>query len=102
MHARISWGKVDAANWDEFEQQFDRTVSQVGKIDGLRARLLLRDADVPDGAFTLSIWENEKAMRDYENSDFMQSKIIPMLRDYFSGTYKTSHCEVKYMEFWRD
>ena len=102
MHARISWGKVDRERWDKFEQLFDDAMNQVGKVDGLRARLLLRDADSPDAAFTVSIWENEAAMRAYEKSDEMQTTIVPMLRDYFGGEYSTSHCEVKYMEVWQE
>ena len=100
MHARLSWGKVDHEQWDEFEESFDANMNRVGKVDGLRARLLLRDTSSPDAAFTLSIWENEVAMRAYEDGEDMQNTIAPMLRKFFGGEHSTSHCEVKYMEVW--
>lgn len=102
MHARVSWGRVEAERWDEFEQAFDSRVGSVGPVDGLRARLLLRDTGSPDIGFAMSIWENEAAMRRYESSEHMRNRIVPLLDRFFARGYSTSLCEVKYMEVWPD
>jgi hypothetical protein len=46
----------------------------------------------------MSLWENEAAMRAYENSEVLQSTILPQLKPFFSGEYTTTRCDVRVAE----
>jgi hypothetical protein len=46
----------------------------------------------------LSLWENEAAMRTYENGEMLQNTILPRLKPFFSGDYTTTRCEVRFAE----
>ncbi len=98
MFARINWGKVQAGKWDEFEAALKDIVAKAGTQPGLKGRMLLRDADDPDAGFTLSLWETEQDMRNYESSDTMQKLVLPAIEPFFSGEYKTTFVEVRYSE----
>jgi hypothetical protein len=45
--------------------------------------------DDPDAGYTMSLWENEAAMRSYENGEILQTTILPRLKPFFSGDYTT-------------
>ena len=44
-------------------------------------------SDDADAGYTMSLWENEAAMRAYESSDILQKTILPQLKPFFSGDY---------------
>jgi hypothetical protein len=46
----------------------------------------------------MSLWENEAAMRAYENSEVLESTILPQLKPFFSGEYTTTRCDVRVAE----
>ena len=98
MFTRISWGKIQDGKWEEFEAAFKDVVAKAGKQPGLKGRLLLRDKVDPNADFTLSIWESEKDMRNYENSKTMKDIVLPAIEPFFTGEYKTSFAEVCYSE----
>jgi hypothetical protein len=54
--------------------------------------------DDPDAGYTMSLWENEAAMRSYENGEILQTTILPRLKPFFSGDYTTTRCEVRFAE----
>ena len=46
----------------------------------------------------MSLWENEAAMRAYENGEVLQNTILPQLKPFFSGEYTTTRCDVRVAE----
>ena len=56
MIMRITWGKLRAGTWQEYEQAYHATVA--GKeVPGLRGRWLAQDVNDPDGGFSVSLWD---------------------------------------------
>jgi hypothetical protein len=48
--------------------------------------------------YTISLWENDAAMRAYESGEILQNTILPALKPFFSGDYTTTRCEVRFAE----
>jgi hypothetical protein len=52
MIMRMTWGKLRAGTWNEYEQAYKATVA--GKaVPGLRGRWLAQDVHDPDGGFAV-------------------------------------------------
>lgn len=98
MHARISWGKILEGQWDDFEAAFKAAVGKAGPQSGLKGRFLFRDTNDPDAGFTLSIWDSEASMKNYEDSPTMQEEVLPEIEKFFTGQYTTTHVEMRYSE----
>ena len=98
MLTRIIWGKVTPGSWDKFEATYRDVIAKAPRIDGLRGRWLLRDANDPDAGFSISVWENERKMQAYETGDFIDRVVNPSLRPFFAGDFITHHCEVRVSE----
>jgi heme-degrading monooxygenase HmoA len=97
MIMRITWGKLRAGTWQEFEQAYRASVA--GKeVPGLRGRWLAQEVTDPEGGFALSLWETPDAMQAYEQSAVFQQEIQPLLQPFFVGEYTTHRCEVKYTQ----
>ena len=73
-------------------------MAKAGKIPGLRGRWLAHAVDDPDAGYTMSLCENEAAMRSYENGEILQTAILPRLKPFCSGDYTTTRCEVRFAE----
>ena len=98
MFSRISWGKIQDGKWDEFEAAFKEVVAKAGAQPGLKGRMLLRDKVDPNAGFTISVWETEQDMKNYENSATMKELVLPAVEPFFTGEYKTTFVEVRYSE----
>jgi heme-degrading monooxygenase HmoA len=98
MLVRIIYGKLKPGSWDSYEQAYKEVMSSTGKFAGLRGRWLTRDVDNPDAGYSISLWEDEAAMRVYENSDVLKNTILPKLKPFFSGDYTTRRCEMRFLE----
>ena len=99
MIMRITWGKLRANSWNEFEKTYRATVAAKGdKIKGLRGRWLLQDSQDKDTGFAVSLWESAADMQAYEQSDLYTKEFAPALQPFFVGDYKTYRSEVKYMQ----
>jgi heme-degrading monooxygenase HmoA len=98
MVIRITWGKLRAGAWDEFERTYRTNVITKGKnIKGLRGRWLSQDAGDTDTGFAVSLWDNLSDMQAYEQSGLYREIMAP-LQPFFVGEYKTYRCEVKYTD----
>ena len=83
MIMRMTWGKLRAGTWQEYEQADCATV--VGKeIPGLRGRWLAHDVHDPDGGFAVSVWDSLDAIQAYEQSAVFQQEIQPTLQPFFA------------------
>jgi heme-degrading monooxygenase HmoA len=87
MMLRIIHGKLKPGTWDSYERAYKDIMAKAGKIPGLRGRWLAHASDDPDAGYTMSLWENEAAMRAYESSDTLQKTILPQLKPFFSGDF---------------
>ena len=95
MIMRITWGKLRAGSWQEYEQAYRATVA--GKeVPGLQGRWLAQDVNDSDGGFAVSVWESLDAMHAYEQSAVFKQEIQPKLQPFFVGDYTTYRCDVKY------
>jgi heme-degrading monooxygenase HmoA len=99
MIMRITWGKLRAGSWKDFEKTYNATVATKGRhIKGLRGRWLLQDTEDKDTGFAVSLWESAGEMQAYEQGDLYRQEIAPALQPFFVGDYKTYRCDVKYMQ----
>ena len=95
MIMRMTWGKLRAGCWHEYEQAYRAAVADKG-VPGLRGRWLAQDVQDPDGGFAVSLWDSREAMHAYEQSAVFRQEIQPTLQPFFVGEYTTHRCEVKY------
>ena len=67
MVIRITWGKLRAGAWTEYERTYRENVLTKGKgLKGLRGRWLAQDAADKDTGFAVSLWDNPADMQAYE------------------------------------
>ena len=90
--------QTKAGNLGLIERANKEAVAKAGKIPGLKGRWLAHADDDPDAGYTISLWENDAAMRAYENGEVLQNTILPRLKPFFSGDYTTTRCEVRFAE----
>lgn len=98
MFIRTVRGKLKPGTWDKFEEDYVKAISAAGPIEGLCGRWLVQDVDDPDSGTSISLWATEEALRAYEQSDIMRSKITAKLAPYFSGQYDTRVSRVRRAE----
>ena len=99
MIMRITWGKLRAGSWNQFEATYSATVAAKGRtLKGLRGRWLLQDTDDKDTGFAISLWDSAADMQAYEQSDLYRQEFAPTLQPFFVGDYKTYRCDVKYVQ----
>ena len=60
---RIIHGKLKPGTWDSYERAYKEAIAKAGKIPGLKGRWLAHADDDPDAGYTISLWENDAAMR---------------------------------------
>ena len=97
MVIRITWGRLRAGAWDEFERAYRANVTDGKTIKGFRGRLLVQDSGDKDTGFAVSLWDNPADMKAYEESPLYREIMAP-LQPFFVGEYKTYRCDVKYTD----
>ena len=93
MYMRISWGRVNAGSWADYERAFKEGVEAAGHVPGLIARVLSRDLDDPNTGYSLSWWESAEAMEAYE-AGAAEKEILPRIQQYFGGAFVTNRLEI--------
>lgn len=96
MHARITWGRVTPGSWEAFEKDYRELLLASERPTGLRGRLLVRDIDDTDSGGTVSLWDDDVAMRSYEEGE-LRSRVLPSLERHFEGSFHTHRCEVRHL-----
>src|SRR5262245_59204592 len=98
MVIRITWGKLRAGAWQDFERTYRENVLTKGKaLKGLRGRWLAQDAADKDTGFAVSLWDSAADMEAYEQSPLYREIMAP-LQPFLVGEYKTYRCDVKYTD----
>jgi heme-degrading monooxygenase HmoA len=96
MVIRITWGRLRAGTWSDFERAYRENVD--GKtVKGLRARLLVQDSGDKDTGFAMSLWDNMADIENYEQSELFK-ELTALFQPFFVGEYKTYRCEVKHTD----
>jgi heme-degrading monooxygenase HmoA len=73
-YLRLTWGKLRLGAWDQYESMHKKTVEPTVKtIKGLQMRELLRSTEDPDEGISVTLWETEEDMNNYEGSELHQS-----------------------------
>jgi heme-degrading monooxygenase HmoA len=94
MLIRITWGRLRAGAWGDFERTYRAKVNEGKTVKGLRGRLLVQDTADKDAGFAMSLWDNLADMETYEQSELYQ-EVMATLQPFFVGEYKAYRCEVK-------
>ncbi len=94
MVVRITWGRVKAGKWNQFEQAY-RSATEGKKVKGLKSRWLCQDTKDRDGGFTITLWDSEQAMADYEKTETFQ-QVLKAVQPFFIDEYKSHTCDLKY------
>jgi heme-degrading monooxygenase HmoA len=97
MVIRITWGRLRAGAWSEFERTYRANVNDSKTVKGLRGRLLVQDSGDQDTGFAMSLWDNLADMETYEQSAVFK-EFMALLLPFFVGEYKTHRCDVKYTD----
>jgi heme-degrading monooxygenase HmoA len=97
MVIRITWGRLRAGTWSEFERTYRANVIEGKTVKGLRGRMLVQDSGDGDTGFAMSLWENLADMETYEKSK-LYKEFMAKLQPFFVDEYKTHRCDVKCME----
>jgi len=97
MYMRISWGRVNPGQWEDYERAFLQALADAGPIEGLVARQVSRDLDDPDTGYSVSVWDSTEAMEVYEQG-VSANVIVPRIKEYFGGAFVTNRLEVVFDE----
>ncbi len=98
MQMRIVRGRVRPGTWSEYEQAYKAVIKEIGSVPGLKARWLVRDESERDSGFSVSVWDDARALREYERGGLLKDTIAQALKPFFVGDFTVSHCEVVHAE----
>ena len=97
MVIRITWGRLRAGAWNEFERTYRANVISGKTVKGFRGRFLVQDSGDKDTGFAMSLWDNLADMESCEQSAPFK-EFNTLLQPFFVGEYKTYRCEVKHTD----
>lgn len=85
MYMRITWGRLKQGHWDAFKADYERLTA--GRtIPGLKTRYLVRDSSGSDAGYSITIWEDEAALKaNLENPQREQMR--QQMLEHFTGEY---------------
>ena len=72
MLIRITWGRLCAGAWNEFERAYRANVIDGKTVKGFRGRLLVQDSGDKDTGFAMSLWDNLADVESYEQSELFK------------------------------
>ena len=97
MVIRITWGRLRAGTWSDFERTYRENVIDGKTVKGLRGRLLVQDSADKDTGFAMSLWDNLADIESYEQSE-LYKELTALFQPFFVGEYKTHRGEVKHTD----
>ena len=94
MHVMIVWGKLRLGSWDQYESFYkERVEPTTTSTKGLKERELLRSTENPDEGMSVSLWESQEDMLNYERSELRQT-IAKEVEHLYRGDHWVKHFEV--------
>ena len=95
MHVMIVWGKLRLGAWEQYEHFYNERVAPTsGTVKGLRERQLLRSTEDPDEGMSISMWDSQEDLLNYERSELRQS-IAKDAEHLYRGDFWVKHFEVR-------
>ncbi len=95
MHVMIAWGKLRLGAWDQYEKFYrEKVETTVDAVNGLRNRQLLRSTEDPDEGMTVSMWDTQEDLLNYERSELRQT-LAAEVEHLYRGEFWVKHFEVK-------
>lgn len=95
MVIRLTWGRLRAGAWSEFERTYRAKVIEGKTVKGLGGRLLVQDSGDKDAGFAMSLWENLADMETYEQSELYRKAMATLQPSSWVKTYRR---KVKYTD----
>lgn len=100
MHARITSVKLWPDTWTDYEIRAERRVLESKSYaSGRLAVFMIRTLDDPDTGINISLWDNRESLLAYENTDWHQKRMLPVMEKYMAGEIPVGHGQVR---FWYD
>lgn len=94
-YAMVAWGKLRLGTWEQYERFFkERVEPTTNTVDGLRERQLLRSTEDPDEGMSVSIWDSQDDLLNYERSDLRQA-LTKEVEHLYRGEFWVKHFEVR-------
>ena len=94
MYVMVAWGKLRLGTWDRFEHFYKERVEPTSKtVKGLRERQLLRSTEDPDEGMSVSYWETQEDLINYERSD-LREKLAGEAEHLYRGEFWVKHFEI--------
>ena len=83
MYVRMVWGHLKPDRWQDYASYYQEKVFPLNdKVDGLISRSILRGIDGEDEAVSLSVWDTEDDLHQYENSNLRKQFADDIQRNY--------------------
>ena len=90
----MAWGKLRLGTWDQYECFYrERVEPTSAETKGLLGRRLLRSTEDPDEGVSVSLWNSEQDLMDYERSD-LRRDLARDVADLYRGEFWVKHFEV--------
>ena len=96
MFMRITWGRVIAGSWPEFESAFVQMMETAPRPEGLLARWLVQDEADPDAGYVIGLCSSAEAMHRASDNPEWERRSVEPLRRYFSGEHTKTMGEVRW------
>ena len=95
MHVMVVWGKLRLGTWEQFENFYnERVKTNAGSVPGLRERQLLRSTEDPDEGMSVSMWDTQQDLINYERSQVRQ-ELAKEAEHLYRGDFWVKHFEVR-------
>ncbi len=95
MYVLVAWGKLRLGTWEQYEHFYnERVVASTQGVKGLRERQLLRSTEDPDEGMSISYWDSQEDLLNYERSEVRQS-LAQEAEHLYRGEFWVKHFEVQ-------
>ena len=95
MFMRVTWGKIKAGQWEDYEKAYKKATDLMRDFDGLEDRYLVQDLADPDAGFSITLWDSEEHMRGYRDTKIYKEQVLPLIEPFFVDKYTTTFCKIK-------
>ena len=94
MYIMVAWGKLRLGAWEQYESFYkERVEPTIKSVKGLRERQLLRSTEDPDEGMSVSMWETQEDLINYERSELRQT-LAKEAEHLYRGEFWVKHFEV--------
>jgi len=91
MYVRIYWTRIQPDSLPSIEKKYRQLATS---IPGRLLRWVTQDVADPESVITVTLWDSEKSVRDWEGSDAYQ-RGVEAVRPYLAGSQAISLFEIK-------